>query len=29
MMNPDYTRVGIGVWVSSGTVRIVIDFYRP
>lgn len=29
MMNPDYTRVGIGVWVASGTVRVVIDFYHP
>ena len=29
MMNPDYDRVGIGVWVVSGRVRVVIDFYRP
>ena len=29
MMNPEYTRVGIGVWVAGGTVRVVIDFYRP
>ena len=29
MMNPDYTRVGIGVWISGGQIRIVIDFYRP
>jgi uncharacterized protein YkwD len=29
MMNPTYTRVGIGVWVASGRVRLVIDFYRP
>ena len=29
MMNPAYDRVGIGVWVASGQIRIVIDFYRP
>ncbi len=29
LMNPAYTRVGIGVWVSGGRVRLVIDFYRP
>jgi uncharacterized protein YkwD len=29
MMNPAYDRVGIGVWVSSGRVRLVIDFYHP
>jgi uncharacterized protein YkwD len=29
MMNPAYDRVGIGVWVASGRVRVVIDFYRP
>ena len=29
MMNPAYDRVGIGVWVVSGRVRVVIDFYRP
>ncbi|MES2209025.1 MAG: Ig-like domain-containing protein [Chloroflexota bacterium] len=29
LMNPDYDRVGIGVWVSSGRVRLVVDFYRP
>jgi uncharacterized protein YkwD len=29
MMNPRYDRVGIGVWVSSGRVRLVIDFYHP
>ena len=29
MMNPAYTRVGIGVWVSGGQIRIVIDFYHP
>ncbi len=29
LMNPLYTRVGIGVWVSAGRVRLVVDFYRP
>jgi uncharacterized protein YkwD len=29
MMNPAYDRAGIGVWVSSGRVRLVIDFYHP
>jgi uncharacterized protein YkwD len=29
LMNSAYDRVGIGVWVSSGRVRLVIDFYRP
>ena len=29
MMNAKYDRVGIGVWVSSGRVRLVIDFYHP
>ena len=29
LMNPAYDRVGIGVWVSSGRVRLVVDFYRP
>ena len=29
LMNPAYTRVGIGVWVSGGRLRLVIDFYRP
>jgi uncharacterized protein YkwD len=29
LMNPAYSRVGIGVWVSSGRVRVVIDFYHP
>ncbi len=29
LMNPAYTRVGIGVWVSGGRVRLVVDFYRP
>lgn len=29
LMNADYDRVGIGVWVSGGRVRLVVDFYRP
>jgi uncharacterized protein YkwD len=29
MMNPAYDRVGIGVWVAGGQIRIVIDFYHP
>jgi uncharacterized protein YkwD len=29
LMNPAYDRVGIGVWVSSGRVRLVVDFYHP
>jgi len=29
MMNRAYDRVGIGVWVVSGRVRLVIDFYHP
>jgi len=29
LMNPDYDRVGIGVWVSNGNVRLVVDFYHP
>jgi hypothetical protein len=29
MMNPRYDRVGIGVWVYSGRVRLVVDFYHP
>lgn len=29
MMNPAYDRAGIGVWVASGQVRLVIDFYHP
>lgn len=29
LMNPKYDRVGIGVWVSGGRVRLVVDFYRP
>jgi uncharacterized protein YkwD len=29
LMNADYDRVGLGVWVASGRVRLVIDFYHP
>jgi len=29
IMNSRYDRVGIGVWVSSGRVRLVTDFYHP
>ena len=29
LMNAAYDRVGIGVWVSHGRVRLVIDFYHP
>jgi len=29
LMNSKYDRVGIGVWVSGGRVRLVIDFYHP
>ncbi|HYX11065.1 MAG TPA: Ig-like domain-containing protein [Candidatus Acidoferrum sp.] len=29
LMNPAYKRCGIGVWVYSGRVRLVIDFYHP
>lgn len=29
LMNADYDRVGIGVWVSGGRVRLVVDFYHP
>lgn len=29
LMNPAFDRVGIGVWVSSGRVRLVVDFYHP
>ncbi len=29
LMNPDYDRCGIGVWVDNGRVRLVIDFYHP
>jgi uncharacterized protein YkwD len=29
LMNAAYTQVGIGVWVSGGRVRLVVDFYHP
>ena len=29
LMNSAYDRVGIGVWVSGGQVRLVVDFYHP
>jgi hypothetical protein len=29
LMNSAYDRCGIGVWVASGRVRLVIDFYHP
>ena len=29
LMNTKYDRVGIGVWVSGGRVRLVVDFYHP
>ena len=29
LMNAAYDRVGLGVWVSSGRVRLVVDFYHP
>lgn len=29
LMSPKFDRVGIGVWVSSGQVRLVVDFYHP
>jgi uncharacterized protein YkwD len=29
MMSAKYTQVGIGVWVSGGRVRLVVDFYHP
>jgi len=29
LMNAKYDRVGIGVWVAGGRVRLVIDFYHP
>ena len=29
MMNAKYDRVGIGVWVYGGRVRLVVDFYHP
>ncbi len=29
MMDPKYDRAGVGLWVSGGRLRIVIDFYHP
>ena len=29
LMNAKFDRVGIGVWVSGGRVRLVVDFYHP
>ncbi len=29
LMNAAYSEVGIGVWVSGGRVRLVVDFYHP
>jgi uncharacterized protein YkwD len=29
MMNSAYDRAGIGIWVSGGRVRLVVDFYHP
>ena len=29
LMDPAFDRAGIGVWVSGGRVRVVIDFYHP
>ncbi len=29
LMNAAYDRVGVGVWVSNGQVRLVVDFYHP
>ncbi len=29
LMNAKYDRAGIGVWVSGGRVRLVVDFYHP
>ena len=29
LMNSAFDRAGVGVWVSSGRVRVVIDFYHP
>ena len=29
LMNSSYDRAGIGVWVSGGRVRLVVDFYHP
>jgi uncharacterized protein YkwD len=29
LMNSKYDRVGLGIWVTGGRVRLVIDFYHP
>ena len=29
LMNSAYKYAGIGVWVSGGRVRLVVDFYTP
>jgi len=29
LMNSQYDRAGVGVWVSGGRVRLVVDFYHP
>jgi uncharacterized protein YkwD len=29
LMNAKYDRAGVGVWVSGGRVRLVVDFYHP
>lgn len=29
LMNAEYDRAGIGVWVAHGNVRLVVDFYHP
>ena len=29
LMNPGFDRAGVGIWVTSGRVRVVIDFYHP
>jgi uncharacterized protein YkwD len=29
IMNPGFDRAGVGIWVTSGRVRVVIDFYHP
>jgi uncharacterized protein YkwD len=29
LMNAKYDRAGVGVWVASGRVRLVVDFYHP
>jgi hypothetical protein len=29
IMNPNFDRAGIGVWVANGRIRLVVDFFRP